>query len=221
VRQHVPERALTTWLVLDVSPSMAFGTAVRLKSDVAEGVAVVIARLAVRRGGRIAAVTCGAPHGRILPPRGGRRALASVRRLAAEGVAPDGHAEAGALGAGLLRVRGLAREPGLVVVVSDFRDDGWQRPLRSVAARHSVVAVEISDPRERELPDAGNLVLVDPETGRLVEADTASPRLRERFAAAEAARRAAMAEALRRAGAQHVALSTAGDWLRELARHAR
>jgi uncharacterized protein (DUF58 family) len=221
VRQHVPERSLTTWLILDLSPSMAFGTAVRLKSDVAEGVATVVARLAVRRGGRIAALTCGAPQARLLPPRGGRRALAGVCRLAAEGVAPDGHGDEHALAAALLRVRGLAREPGLVVVVSDFRQDGWERAVRAVAARHSVLAVEVSDPRERELPDAGHLVLVDPESGRLVEADTASPRLRERFAAAEAARRASMREALRRAGAEHVPLSSSDDWLRELARRMR
>ncbi|HSD80930.1 MAG TPA: DUF58 domain-containing protein [Solirubrobacteraceae bacterium] len=221
VRRHVPERALTTWLVLDVSPSMAFGTAVRLKSDVAEGVTGVIARLAVRRGGRIAVLTCGAPRPRLLPPRGGRRALVAAWRLAAEGVAPDGHADERALAGALLRVRRLAREPGLVVIVSDFRQDGWARALRSVAARHSILAVEISDPRERELPDAGQLVLVDPESGRLVEADTASGRLRERFAAAEARRRAAMAEALRGAGAEHVPLSTDADWLRDLARRAR
>ena len=221
VRQHIPERALTTWLVLDVSPSMAFGTAVRLKSDVAEGVATVVARLAVRRGGRIAALTCGAPRPRLLPPRGGRGALGAIRRLAAEGVAPDGHADPGALAGALLRVRDISREPGLVVVVSDFRADGWERALRSLAARHSVLAVEISDPRERELPDAGNLVLVDPETGRLVEADTASQRLRRRFAEVEAERRAALQEALRRAAAEHVALSTGDDWLRELARHVR
>jgi len=221
VRQHVPERSLTTWLVLDLSPSMAFGTAKRLKSDVAEGVANVIARLAVRRGGRVAVVTCGAPQTRLLPPRGGRRALAAVRRLVAEGVAPDGHADEGALGGALLRVRTIAREAGLVVIVSDFRADDWERPLRLVAARHSVLAVEISDPRERELPQAGLLVLVDPETGRLVEADTTSARLRERFAEAEAARRRAMDQTLRHAGAEHIALSTNSDWLRELARRTR
>jgi uncharacterized protein (DUF58 family) len=221
VRQHVPERALTTWLVFDASASMAFGTAQRLKSDVAEGVAVVVARLAVRRGGRIAALTCGVPRPRLLPPRGGRRALAAVARLVAEGVAPDGFADEGGLARALLRVRNLAREPGLVLVVSDFRQDGWERPLRMLRARHEVVAIEVSDPREGELPDAGRLMVVDPETGQLVEADTASPALRRRFAAAEAGRRERLAAALRRAGAEHVALSTGSDWLRDLARAVR
>src|SRR3954447_12971481 len=71
VRLQVPERLMTTWLLLDVSPSMAFGTADRLKSDVAEGVAGVIGRLAPRRGGRVALISCGGPQPRLLPPRSG------------------------------------------------------------------------------------------------------------------------------------------------------
>ena len=106
----------------------------------------------------------------------------------------------------------------MVTVVSDFRDDGWQAPLRALAQRHTVTAIEITDPREAELPDVGQLVLVDPETGRTVEADTGSPRTRAAFAAAEAERRAGVADAIRRARAHHVTLSTDGDWLRELAR---
>jgi uncharacterized protein (DUF58 family) len=218
VRQHVPERALTTWVVLDLSASMAFGTGLRLKSDVAEGVASTIARLAVRRGGRLAVVTAGAPVATTLRPRSGRGAFATVRRLVRAGVAPDGTAAELPLAAALERVRRLARTCGLIAVVSDFRDEGWPAPLRALAQRHTVTAIEIADPREAELPDAGHLVLMDPETGRTVEADTASPRIRAAFAAAEADRRAGVAEAIRRARAHHVTLSTDADWLRELAR---
>jgi uncharacterized protein (DUF58 family) len=218
VRQHVPERALTTWIVQDISASMAFGTGLRLKSDVAEGAAATIAQLGARRGGRVAVVSAGAPVSSTLPPRSGRRALARVRRLVSAGVAPDATPAALSLAAALERVARLARARGLVAVVSDFRDDGWQAPLRALAQRHAVTAIEIVDPREAELPDAGHLVLVDPETGRTVEADTASPRVRALFAAAEAERRAEVAAALRRARAHHVTLSTAEDWLRGLAR---
>lgn len=215
VRLQVPERAVTTWVVLDVSASMAFGTGERLKSDVAEGVAEVVGRLAVRRGGRLALVA----DGRVLPPRGGRGALATVRRRLEEGVAADGHG-AGHLAGSLVRVARLARTRGVVVVVSDFRDPDWAGPLRGLAARHSVLAVEVVDPLEAALPDVGHLVLVDPETGQEVEADTASTRLRERYAAAEAGRRDEVAAALRRAGASHVVLGTERDWLRDLGRGA-
>ncbi len=112
----------------------------------------------------------------------------------------------------------LARARAFVAVVSDFRDDGWQAPLRALAQRHAVTAIEVTDPREADLPDVGALVLLDPETGRTVEADTGSPRVRAAFAAAEAERRGTVADALRRAQAHHVTLSTADDWLRDLAR---
>ncbi|MBI5105816.1 MAG: DUF58 domain-containing protein [Solirubrobacterales bacterium] len=220
VRLQVPERALTTWVLLDRSASMAFGTAERLKSDVADGVTEVIGRLAIRRGGRFALTTCGAPADRILAPKGGRAALATMRRLVGEGVAPDGFVAPDALTHGLRRVAGLARQPGLVVVVSDFREEGtgWRRALRLVATRHRVLCAEVSDPRERALPDAGTLVVIDPETGATAEVDTSSAAVRERYAAAEAARAAEVRDAVRRAGAQHVALSTDGDWLRALGR---
>ena len=158
------------------------------------------------------------PRRATLPPRSGRGAFAAVRRLVGAGVAPDATAAELPLPAALERTRRLARTRGLVVVVSDFRDDGWQAPLRALAQRHTVTAIEIGDPREAELPDVGQLVLLDPETGDMVEADTASPSTRAAFAAAEAERRAAVAEAIRRARAHHVTLSTDDDWLRELAR---
>jgi uncharacterized protein (DUF58 family) len=235
VRLQVPERALTTWLVLDVSPSMAFGTEQRLKADVAMGVAAAVARLATRRGGRAALLRAGAPEGRLLPPRGGRHAQVMIERALAEGVAPDaehdrrgrpgdlvarGHegVVAGALARALVQAGRVARRPGLVVVVSDFREDGWRGPLAALSARHSVIGVEVRDPREEALPRAGHLALVDPETGALVEVDSSRARVRERYAALEAERREAVAAGLRAARAEHIVLDTRDDWLRELGR---
>jgi uncharacterized protein (DUF58 family) len=218
VRQQVPERLLTTWLAVDVSPSMAFGTADRLKSDVAEGVADVLGAIAVRRGGRVGLLTFGGPEARLLPPRGGRGARVGLRRALAEGVAPDGMLGE-PLERALVRIGRLARPRSLVVVVSDFAGSpDWTRPLAALAARHTVMAVEVYDPRERELPAVGRLAMVDPETGARVEVDTADRRLRERFATAATEERAAVAAALRRGGAEHVLLSTEGTWARELGR---
>ena len=217
VRLQVPERILTTWLVLDLSASMAFGTADRLKSDVAEGVAHVVGRAATRHGGRLAVLTAGGPE-RILPPRGGPNARIGLRRLLDEGVAVDGAADRG-LRPVLHKVGRLARQPGLVVVVSDFRGAlDWCKPLRAVGARHRLLAVEIRDPREEQLEPAGRLALVDPESGRLIEVDTSRRGLRERFAAAAAEERAGVARELRAAGAHHIVLSTGGDWLKALGR---
>ena len=218
VRQQVPERLLTTWLAVDVSPSMAFGTADRLKSDVADGVADVLGAIAVRRGGRVGLLTFGGPDTRLLPPRGGRGARIGLRRALGEGVAPDGTAGE-PLEPTLVRVGRLARPRSLVVVVSDFAGPpDWARPLAALSARHTVMAVEVYDPRERELPAVGRMAMVDPESGERVEVDTTDRSLRDRFASAVREERAAVAAALRRSGAEHVTLSTAGAWARELGR---
>ena len=222
VRLQVPERTLTTWIVLDVSPSMAFGTAQRLKADVAEGVAQVLGRLAIRRAGRVALVTFGAGKPRMLPPRGSKPGFVALRRVLGQGVAPDGHNEPHALAHALGRVGKVARQPGFVAVISDFREhDGWTRPLGALAARHSVLAVEVSDPRESELPAVGRLALVDPETGERIEVDTSRRRVRERFAQLERQRREEIARELRRLHVDHVALSTDRDWLLDLGRTLR
>jgi uncharacterized protein (DUF58 family) len=219
VRLHVPERTLTTWLAVDVSPSMAFGTADRLKIDVAEGVAQVIGRLAVRRAGRVALMTFGDGRPRLLPPRASRPGIVAIRRALGEGVVPDGRADPAALSTALVRLAKVAKQAGLAVIVSDFRDqDDWTRPLGALSARHSVLAVEVRDPREGELPDAGQLALVDPESGELIQVDTSRRRVRQRFAELEAQDRARVARELRRLRVEHVVVSTEGDWLRQLGR---
>jgi uncharacterized protein (DUF58 family) len=219
VRVQLAERVLVTWLVLDTSPSMQFGTADRRKADVAEGVAIAIGHVATRRGNRLGIVTFGDPHARALPPRQGRLGLIGLLGALREEPA-DGAERVGAtsLGDALRRTGTLARQRAVVIVVSDFRGPfDWRRSLLDLAGRHEVVAVEIRDPREQELPNAGVLWLVDPETGRQVRADTRSARLRVRFAAAAAEERAAVARQLASAGARHVVLPTSGDWLRALA----
>lgn len=222
VRLHVPERALTTWIVLDVSPSMAFGTARRLKADVAEGAALVFGRLGVRRAGSVALVTFGAGPARVSPPRGSRPGMVALRHRLQEGVAIDGREDPAAMADALSRVGRLAGQPGLVVLVSDFRDQhGWERALGSLRIRHSVLAIEVLDPREIELPAVGHLMLVDPETGARVEVNTGRRRIRERFAELERERRELVAKELRRLRVHHTTLTTDEDWLLELGRRLR
>jgi uncharacterized protein (DUF58 family) len=217
VRVQVAERALTTWLLLDVSPSMSFGTADRRKADVAEGVSLAVAHVATRRGNRLGVLTFGVPRPRSLRPLQGRRGLLGL--LATLRAEPESEATGStSLGEALSRAGSLATQRGLVVVVSDFRGPrDWRAPLLRLRSRQGVLAIEVRDPREQALPSVGDLWLVDPETGRQLRVDTGSRRLRERFAARAAEERDAVAEALRRAGADHVVLSTAGDWLHGLA----
>ena len=220
VRIHLAERALVTWLVLDTSPSMAFGTAQRRKVDVAEGVSLAIGYAATRRGNRLGLVTFGDAHPRMLPARQGRAGLLGLLlALRKHEAVRDRSASQGAtsIGEALQRAGTLARQRSYVVLVSDFRGPrDWRGPLLMLGGRHHVVAVEIRDPREQEVPKVGQLRLVDPETGRQLKVDTSSERLRAQFAAAAAEERRGVAAEIASCGAQHVVLSTQGDWLRVL-----
>jgi uncharacterized protein (DUF58 family) len=212
VRVELAERVLVTWLVLDASASMAFGTGDRRMSDVAVGVAVAVGYAATRRGNRLGTVAFGTEQ-TIERPRQGRRALLDTLHLLRE-LPPGG---TGKLSDALELTDRVARQRALVVVVSDFRGSpDWRAPLLRLAGRHAVLAVEVRDPREQELADVGELRLVDPETGRQLRVDTGDRRLRERFAAAAREERRSLVASLSSAGVRHVALSTDGDWLHPL-----
>ena len=199
VRVHVPERALTSWLLLDVSPSMAFGTADRRKTDVAEGVAIAVGHLSTQRGNRLGVLTFGGRTDRQSRPMAGRAGLLAT--LGAVELEADGR-EGGFKSpeAALRFVAHGAPAGGLVVLVSDLRGPlDWLPQLGAVAQRHSVLVVEVRDPREDALPDVGELNLIDAETGRTVRVDTSSTTLRTRFAEAAARDRDHVARELRRA----------------------
>ncbi|HUF01060.1 MAG TPA: DUF58 domain-containing protein [Gaiellaceae bacterium] len=214
VRVDLAERVLVSWLVLDASVSMQFGTADRRKADVAEGVAVAIGHLATRRGNRLGVVAFGGEETLAIPPRQGRVGLVGLLAALRREPPPDGPG-ASSLADALARTGALGRQRAVVFVVSDFRgSQAWRRPLLELAGQHDVIAVEIRDPREQELTNAGLLYLVDPETGRQLRVDTRNRRLRERFAVAAAAERAQVGRVLTAVGVRHIVLSTSGDWLR-------
>jgi uncharacterized protein (DUF58 family) len=216
VRVHVAERALTTWLLIDRSASMQFGTADRRKADVAEGVALALGHVASRRGNRLGVVTTGSGAAASRRPRQGRAGLlAALLALRIDDAA--GPARSTSLREGFEHASRVARQRSLLVIVSDLRGPrDWTVPLTRLAARHDVLMIEVRDPREESLDDAGELTLVDPDTGEQVRVDTSSRGLRERYAEAAALDRAAVAADVRRAGADHVVLSTQGEWLRPL-----
>jgi uncharacterized protein (DUF58 family) len=146
--------------------------------------------------------------------------MVGLRALLGAGVSPDGRERPEALADALKRCPRLATQAGVVVVISDFRDQHhWEKPMGSLRMRHAIVAIEIADPREEELPAVGRLALVDPESGSLVQVNTSRRAVRERFAALERERRERVAAELRRLHVHHVSLRTDQDWLAELGRH--
>ena len=181
---------LVTWLVLDTSPSMTFGTAERRKADVALGVTLAVGHAATMRGNRVGLVGFGASRARAAADAGARGARRPAARAPRRRRTGSGAAGTSISATALHRLAGAARQRALVVIVSDFRGPrDWRRPLLRLAGRHEVVAVEMRDPREQELEPVGTLWLVDPETGRELQVNTNDGELRARFAVAAAAER--------------------------------
>ncbi len=223
VRTTIADRELETWLVVDGSASLDFGTAACEKRDLALAAAAAFTFLTVRGGNRVAASLFGpeAPGGSpamVVPPRSGRpAALALLHRLEQRGRAAGGPSTT--LADALRRIRLTAKRRGLVVLITDLIDQSdWPRELRALALRHETVVVEVRDPRESDLPSVGLLMLVDPETGQRLEVQTSNPKVRARFAEAAAARRTENAREVRATGAAHLVLSTDRDWLFDIVR---
>jgi uncharacterized protein (DUF58 family) len=233
VRRTVADRELETWMAIDLSASLDFGTAQWLKRDLVVAAATAMAHLTVRGGNRIGAVVGTGPgvpeKGRRKPPpvlappmirlpaRPGRKEAQGLLRAIARTEIRPGRADLGAL---IDMLNRPPRRRGVAVVISDFLApaDQWARPVRKLGVRHDVLAVEVVDPRELELPDVGVLTLADPETGALHEVQTSDADLRRRYAEAATEQRAEIARTLRAAGAAHLRLRTDTDWLLDVVR---
>lgn len=217
IRETVADRELETWAGIDLSPSLDFGTAVCTKRDLAICGLAAITHLTRGGGNRIGAVVATGERTNRIPARGGlAHGRSMLRRVAETPLAPEG--TRGDLAEVLESLRRPQRRRGLVVVISDFLGEiNWTRPLRGLAARHDLLAVEVLDPRDIELPDVGSVVLADPETGRQREVQT-TPVVRKEFAAAAAAHRAEVARSLRSVGAGHLVLRTDSDWIADTVR---
>ncbi|MET8092219.1 DUF58 domain-containing protein [Micromonospora sp. NPDC005220] len=233
VRTVEADRELSTWTLVDATPSMDFGTAELEKRELAVAAVAAVGFLTTGAGNRLGAHLLTHEGVRRFPARTGRTHLFGLLRTLLD--VPRGlPAETPvSLADGVDGLRRSAGRLGLVVVVSDFLDGlpdagiagtggpppTWEQPLRRLATRHQVLAVQVSDPREGELPDVGLITLVDPESGRRREVSTGSRRLRDRYSAAAAAQRLAVTRAIRRSGAAHLPLSTDRDWIADIVRH--
>lgn len=219
IRDTIADRELETWLAVDLSPSMYFGTSVCEKRDLAVCMVAAVIQLTSGGGNRIGAVVATGTRTHRIPARGGATHARAMLRTIARLPAPvDG--TAGDLTALLNQLRQPPRRRGLLVVISDFLGPlDWARALRALAARHALVAVEVLDPRDLELPDVGRVVLADPESHRQREV-VVSPMLRREFALAADAHRADVARAIRGAGGALLRLRTDSDWIADTVRFA-
>jgi uncharacterized protein (DUF58 family) len=220
IRETIADRELETWMVIDRSPRLDFGTASCEKRDLVLGAAAAIGLLTARGGNRVGAMIMRGPQVSTVPPRQGRRNLLGVLNQILTAPRVDGAGSID-LGAGLRALGSMAPRRGLIAVVSDFQSDPatWSTALGATALRHSVLCVQVVDPRDLELPPVGVLHFTDPATGATREVNTDDAKLRARYAEAAGRQHAAISSAIRGAGADHMTLRTDGDWLLDLARH--
>ena len=181
VREFMEDREVTAWLLLDRSPSMAFGAVQRTKERVLCDLAATFGQLFVRGGNRVGVIMYDGENHWTMPPRQGRnQVLALVREL----LRPVNGGTATDLARLLNTAARSVRRRSLIVLISDFiSEPGWERPLLRLTERHEVVAVRLVDPREYELPDAGLLFVQDAETGEQLLVDSSDPQLRRRLQA--------------------------------------
>jgi uncharacterized protein (DUF58 family) len=226
VREYLEDREVTAWLLLDCSPSMDFGPVERRKHVVLTEVAATVAQLLARGGNQVGAMLFDTGVEEMIPPGHGRnQVLRILSRLmqtpteAESSVADHDARRTTDLSVALRAAQGIARRRSLVVVVSDFiTEPGWERPLALLARRHDVVAIQVLDRREFELPAAGMIYVEDAETGEQIFVDTDDAGFQQRLRAAADERQAALSEGARSAGTDLFTVTTDEDLVRALAR---
>ena len=220
VRQYLEDREVTAHFLLDLSPSVDFGTVDRLKRDQLVDFVAAMSRLLTRHGNRIGAILYAGKIEKNIPAAAGKlqvlRLLHDVMSLPRLQSAP--YTSVSDLIEHALRT---VKRRSLIFLVSDFfTAPGWERHLGALARRHEVIAVRLEDPRERELPDIGLVAMNDAETGESVYVDTHDARFRQRFEAVVRKREAELAAAFRGAGVDVLTLSTEDDLVHAILRFA-
>ena len=186
VKKFTEERELTILLLVDISASGNFGSAGMSKRDLAAELASVLAFSAIRNSDKVGLLLYTDRVERYLPPKKGRRhVLRVVRDILYH--TPEGR------GTDSVKALDVANHVlhrrAIVFLISDFQSPGdlevtraaLRRSMRQTNRRHDLIAVQVADPRERELPNVGVLALEDAETGEVIELDTGSAAVRKRF----------------------------------------
>lgn len=230
VRDTISDRELEVWAMLDVTPSMNWGTEGVTKRDLGIAAIATIGFLSQKMGDRFGGMIMRPEKVQRLPARSGRNALYGLlRSMLNEPMVPD-HAKGTIdLPEGIEQLARTQRRRGMRVVVSDFLTPGdqeldpnveppWERALRRLTVRNQVLAVEVVDRRELEFPNVGEILIRDPETDFEQYVNTSDPAARRRMNQASAAQRERIRIALRRAGVGHIQLRTDRDWVHDIAR---
>lgn len=216
VREFHEEREISVWFLLDLSPSVDFGSDDVKKQAVSMDFVAALARLLTRHGNRVGALLYGSSVDEVITARGGRiQVLHLLQRMQAHSEPASAKDPAGSttdLGELLNAAARIIKRRSSLFVVSDFISlPGWEAPLARLVQRHEVVAVRLHDPLESVLPDIGLVMMRDAETGEQLLVDTHDKGFRLRFEQLAREREDDLLAALARAGVDTLELSTDGD----------
>lgn len=221
VRQYSEDRELTAWFLLDLSPSVDFGTLQHQKRTMLVDFVAVLARLLTRHGNRVGAIMFNGSGQHMIPARSGKtQVLRLINDLTNQPRLP--RAPFTNLTVFLQNALNSIKRRSLVFVISDFiSEPGWEKPLSLLNQRHEVLAIRLWDPREVELPDIGVVVMEDAETGQQLYVDTHDRKFRKRFHEAALRRETELNESFKHAGVDALSLSTEDDLVRAIVRFAQ
>ncbi|RMF20036.1 MAG: DUF58 domain-containing protein [Deltaproteobacteria bacterium] len=224
VKRYVEERQLTLMLMADVSASQDFGSGSRSKREAAAELCALLAFSAIRNDDKVGLILFHDQVEQYIPARKGQRhALRVIREVLAHGEdAAAAPSERGTdIATAVEFLLGVTKRRSVCFVVSDFLDEGFERALQTANARHDVIAVLITDPRELEFPSVGLIELRDAETGAVRLYDTGSPAFRATVAEAARARIEQLEARLRKAGIDFIHIDASGSVVDPLVRFFR
>ena len=223
IRQYTEDREVSAWFILDMSPSVDFGSLRQdgEKRNVLMDFVAVVSRILTRHGNRVGAMMFGDGLQKMVPARGGR---IQVLRLINEMLQQPRLSTVPVtdLRSILRAALNTVKRRSLIFVVSDFiSTPGWEAPLSLLNQRHEVIAIRLWDPAEQELPDVGVMVMEDAETGEQLYVDTRDKKFRKNFQAAMQQREEHLTQSFKRAGVDMLSLSTGDDMVRSIVRFAK
>jgi uncharacterized protein (DUF58 family) len=214
VKVFTEEREMTVMLLVDLSASERFGSVAKPKIETVAEVAALLAFSAIKNNDRVGLILFTDRIERFVPPKKGRshvmRVVTEILNAAPEGRGTD-------LGVALDLLGGVGKRRTVAFLISDFIAEGYEKPLKVVAAKHDLIPIQVVDPRENDLPDVGLALVEDLETGEIVEVDTSNLDVRAEYAREAQKQRASREQLFKRLQLDHVTVSTDRDYVRPLA----
>jgi uncharacterized protein (DUF58 family) len=213
IKIYEEERELTVILIIDVSGSKEFGTAVRLKQDLVTEIAAVLSFSAITNNDKIGVIFFSNKVEKFIPPKKGRK---HILRVISELINFAPANKETNIAEALRFFTNAIKKRSIAFIISDFIDSGFDDALKIANKKHDVIALKVYDQRETELPSIGLVKLKDAESGKFIWADTANRTVRENYARWWIQNNLRVNEIFSKSGVDYVSIRTDEDYVRPL-----